>query len=113
MKAGISQQITNALSSAIATPRNQTNDWADPYVGFRARLNMYKEVLYLTTKTDIGGFDAGSKISAEAYGALGCQITRNIYAEAGYKYLYEDYDSGGFLYKTATQGAQITAGWKF
>jgi hypothetical protein len=113
LKAALAQRITNTIAGAIAQPHNQTNEWFDPYVGLRARLNLYKQVLYLTGKADVGGFDAGSKITWEACGALGCQLTRNIYAEAGYKYLYVDYDSGGFLYKVATRGAEVTVGVNF
>lgn len=112
IKAGLTNRITNAISSGIATPRDQTDEWVDPYIGVRGRLNLNK-AFYITGKTDVGGFSVGSKISFEAYGALGCQVTKNIYAEAGYKYLYIDYDSGGFLYKTATQGAMITVGMNF
>jgi hypothetical protein len=46
----------------------------------------------------------------QAYGALGCQVTRSIYSELGFRYLYYDYDSGGFLYRVSTYGPQITAG---
>jgi len=46
----------------------------------------------------------------QAYGALGCQVTRSIYSELGFRYLYYDYDSGGFLYKVSMYGPQITAG---
>lgn len=47
------------------------------------------------------------------YGALGCQITRNIYSEIGYRYLYLDYDTTDFILQAALHGAQITVGLKF
>jgi hypothetical protein len=52
----------------------------------------------------------------QAYAALGCQITRNIHAEAGYRYLYDDFwdeSANGFLYQILLHGAQITAGINF
>jgi hypothetical protein len=62
---------------------------------------------------DVGGFDVGSIVTVQASGALGCQVARHIYAELGFRYLYEDYDSGGYLYKVSTYGPQITAGIEF
>jgi hypothetical protein len=41
-------------------------------------------------------------VTVQAYGALGCQVTRSIYSELGFRYLYHDYDSGGYLYKAST-----------
>ena len=52
----------------------------------------------------------------QAYAALGCQITRIIHAEVGYRYLYEDYrdeSANDFLYQVSLHGAQITVGLKF
>ncbi len=112
IKSQLTQSVSNSISSILRMPVDRTDAWVDPYVGFRARLNLSK-AFYLTAKTDIGGFDVSSKIAFEAYGALGCQLTKNIFAEAGYKYLYDDYDSNGFLYKVSTQGAEITVGINF
>jgi hypothetical protein len=81
---------------------------SDPYRP-RRRYNLSK-AFYLTGKADVGSFGAGSDVSVQAYGALGCQVTRNIYSELGYRYLYYDYDSDGYLYKVSTYGPQITAG---
>ena len=51
---------------------------------------------YLTGKADIGGFGLGSEITWQAYGALGCQVSRWCTLEAGYRYLYTDYNQGWF-----------------
>lgn len=48
--------------------------------------------------------------------ALGCNITRNIYSEVGYRYLYDDFrdeEADGFLYQMSLHGAQITIGLTF
>jgi len=70
---------------------------------------------YLTAESDVGGFGIGSDIAVQVYAALGCQITRNIFSEVGYRYYYDDYrdESSGFLYQLALHGAQITLGLKF
>jgi hypothetical protein len=52
----------------------------------------------------------------EAYAALGCQVTRNIYSEVGYHYLYDDFRDEGandFLYQFSTHGVQISTGLNF
>jgi hypothetical protein len=105
----VQQKIARILKRQLNRGFSLTEYWTDPYIGIGGRYNMSK-TFYLTGKADVGGFGAGSDVSVQAYGALGCQISRSIYSEVGYRYLYEDYDSGGFLYKVSTQGPQITAG---
>jgi hypothetical protein len=73
------------------------------------------KTFYLTAETDVGGFGIGSDIAVEAYAALGCEITRNIFSEVGFRYLYDDFrdESAGFLYQPSTYGAQLTVGLRF
>jgi len=106
------QKIASVLKTNLNRGFGLTEYWTDPYVGLRGRYNL-KKPFYLTGKADVGGFDVGSKVTVQAYGGLGCDLTRNIYAELGCRYLYEDYDSDGFLYKVSTYGPQITAGLQF
>jgi hypothetical protein len=87
----------------------------DPLIGLRGRLNLSK-AFYLTAETDVGGFGIGSDIAVEAYAALGCQITRYIYSEIGYRYYYDDFrdeSANDFLYQMTLQGAQLTVGLTF
>jgi hypothetical protein len=84
-------------------------------IGLRGRFNLTK-AFYLTAESDVGGSGIGSDIAVQAYGALDCQITRNIYSEVGYRYLYDEFrdeSAGDFLYKMSLHGAQITAGINF
>jgi hypothetical protein len=106
------QKIARILKRQLNRGFSLTEYWTDPYVGLGGRYNLSK-AFYLTGKADVGGFGAGSDVSVQAYGALGCHVTRSIYSEVGYRYLYEDYDSGGYLYKVSTQGPQITTGIVF
>ena len=57
-----------------------TEYWGDPYIGAGGRYNLNK-AFYLTGKVDVGGFDVGSKVTVQANGGLGCELTRSIYAE--------------------------------
>jgi hypothetical protein len=70
-------------------------------IGLRGRFNLNK-AFYLSAEADCWGFGVGSDITVQAYASLGCQITRNIYCEVGYRYLYDDFRDEGasdFLYQ--------------
>ena len=106
------QKIAQILNKGLNSSFSLTERWVDPYLGISGRYDLTK-AFYVTARADVGGFDVGSKVTVQAYGGLGCQITRRIYSELGYRYLYDDYDSGGFLYKVSTYGPQITTGISF
>jgi len=106
------QRITTILKTQLNKGHGLTEFWTDPYIGVGGRYNLNK-AFYLTGKVDVGGFDLNSIVTVQAYGGLGYQYNRNIYAELGFRYLYDDYDSGGYLYKVSTYGPQVTAGIQF
>jgi hypothetical protein len=106
------QRISTILKTQLNKGHGLTEYWVDPYLGIGGRYKLSKP-FYLTGKVDVGGFDVGSIVTVQGYGGLGCDITRNIYAELGFRFLYDDYDSDGFLYKVWTYGPQVTAGIQF
>ncbi len=112
VKQQISNEVASALKSGLTHTAALAESWWDPYVGFRFRYNLSK-AFYLTGKADVGGFGVGSEITWQASGAIGCQLTRYIYTEAGYRYLYTDYKQDGFLYDTTQSGFQLTTGINF
>ncbi len=80
----------------------------DAGAGLALRLN--------PSESDVGGFGIGSDIAVQVYGALGCQVTRCVHSEVGYRYLYDEFrdqSAGDFLYKMSLHGVQITAGINF
>ena len=112
-------ELSNQVAQRVTKPLNRSysfyDSWTDPLIGLRGRFNLNK-VFYLTAETDVGGFGIGSHIAVQAYAALGCQITRIIHAEVGYRYLYDDFrdeSANNFLYQLSLHGAQITAGINF
>jgi hypothetical protein len=111
-KQAVAGNIASILRKNLSRAFSLCREWVDPYVGLRARYNLTK-AFYVTAKADVGGFGAGSQVSVEAIGAVGCQITRKVWAEAGYKYLYVDYRQGGFLYDVSNGGALVTVGVNF
>ena len=115
VKAEISGQIANRLTNQLNRSFSFYDDWFDPVIGLRARFNLNK-AFYLTAESDVGGFGIGSDVAVQVYGALGCQITRLIHAEAGYRYYYDDFrdeSANGFLYQLSFHGAQINVGLTF
>ena len=115
LKAQLAGQVANKLTSQLNRSFSFYDSWTDPLIGLRGRLNLTK-AFYLTAETDVGGFGIGSDIAVQAYAALGCQITRSIFTEVGYRYLYDDFrdeNANDFLYQLSLHGAQITVGLKF
>jgi hypothetical protein len=105
-------KIAQLLHNALDTTVSRTDDWWDPYVGLRGRYNL-NEKFYLTAKGDIGGFTVGSDLSWTAEAAFGMQLSRNMFAEIGYRALGVDYRKDGLVMDTVTHGPQITLGLAF
>jgi hypothetical protein len=112
IKRELSRKIARELESKLDTTVSRTDDWFDPYIGLRGRYN-FTDRLYFTAKGDVGGFGVGSDFTWQAEAALGFQLTRNIFAEAGYRALGIDYEGNGLTYNTITHGAQVTLGLNF
>ena len=115
LKAQLASQVAKSVTKPLNRSYSFYDSWTDPLIGLRGRFNL-NQAFYLTAESDVGGFGIGSDIAVQAYAALGCQITRNIHAEVGYRYLYDDFrdeSANGFLYQLSLHGAQITAGINF
>ncbi len=115
IKSQLVNQVSAKLTQQLGRSFSFYDSWTDPVIGLRGRYNLNK-AFYLTAETDVGGFGIGSDIAVQAYAALGCQLTRSIFSEVGYRYLYEDFrdeSANDFLYQLSLQGAQITVGMKF
>jgi outer membrane autotransporter protein len=112
LKSALASQIANFLNRALNSSFSLYENWFDPFIGLRGRYDLTK-ALYLTGEADVGGFGVGSEITWQVYSALGCQITRNIYSEVGYRYLYLDYDTTSFIFQGSYRGAQVTVGVNF
>ena len=115
LKTQLSGQIASRLTNQLNRRFSFYDDWFDPVIGLRARYNLYK-AFYLTAESDVGGFGIGSDVAVQVYGALGCQITRHLRAEAGYRYYYDDFrdeSADGFLYQVSFHGAQVSVALTF
>jgi hypothetical protein len=114
LKAQLSSQIASKLTSQLNRNFSFYDGWVDPVIGLRGRFNLNR-AFYITAESDVGGFGIGSDVAVQVYGALGCQITRSVHAEAGYRYYYDDFRdaSAGFLYQVSLRGAQVLVGVTF
>ncbi|MCE9518909.1 MAG: DUF2490 domain-containing protein [Verrucomicrobia bacterium] len=108
----LANKIASTIKKAVPSQASGSKSWVDPFVGFRARYN-FTDKLYAMTRADIGGFGVGSKLAWQAYGALGWQFNRHWSTELGYRYLSEDYESGGFVFDAALAGAYLGITYKF
>jgi hypothetical protein len=88
------------------------DDWWDPFIGLRGRLYLSRS-WDLAEKCDIGGFGVGSELAWQAEAAVGYQINRHIFAEAGYRALGMNYKDNGLTYDVIALGAQVTIGVSF
>jgi opacity protein-like surface antigen len=68
-------------------------DWWDPVIGVRGRLPL-TEKLALGAIFDIGGFGAGSEFTWEIFAGLDYALSKRLSANAGFRYISIDYDSG-------------------
>ena len=112
LEAQVSAEVANRLTNQLNRSFSFYDNWTDPLIGLRGRFNLNK-AFYLTAESDVGGFGIGSDVAVQAYAALGCQITRNLFSEVGYRYLYDDFRDGNFLYQLSLHGAQVTVGVTF
>jgi outer membrane autotransporter protein len=115
LKTQLANQIANTITSQLNRSFSFYDSWFDPLIGLRGRYNLNK-VFYLTGEFDVGGFGVGSDIAVQAYAALGCNVTRNIHTEVGFRYLYDDFRDEGandFLYQLSLHGVQISTGLTF
>src|SRR5260221_4063559 len=115
LKTQLASQIANTVTSKLNRSSCFYDSWFNPLIGLRGRYNLNK-AFYLTGEFDVGGLGVGSDIAVKAYAALGCNVTRNIYSEVGYRYLYDDFRDEGandFLYQLSLHGVQISAGLTF
>jgi len=99
----LDNSIDLLAGTLAASSVGQTQAWADPVLGARFRVNLTKG-LFVNLKGDAGGFGAGSQLTWQVYSGVGKEIKNKYSLLLGYRYLYVDYQNGGFLYDTHMSG---------
>lgn len=111
-KKKLAGEIAGALRDNLSTEERGDQWWFDPIVGVRGQVNLSRW-FFLAAQGDAGGFYAGSRIAWNVQATAGINFTRNVYAEAGYRYFYMDYDRNGAIYDAAEFGIFSGIGVKF
>jgi len=95
-------------------PKHVEDDrwWIDPLVGLRAQVN-FSRTFFAAAQADVGGFGAGSQITVNTQATLGVNFSRHIALEAGYRYMYIDYDKQNLLYRVNMPGVFAGLVFKF
>ncbi|MCL4787201.1 MAG: hypothetical protein KJ070_10465 [Verrucomicrobia bacterium] len=104
----------NNLSGEIRGPFGRTptgtQDWWDPIVGANLSLPLGKNFSF-NVRGDIGGFGVGSDLTWQAFPYFDWQFARWGSLQAGYRWLYMDYETGSgasrFKYDMLNQGPQF------
>jgi opacity protein-like surface antigen len=86
--------------------------WIDPIIGIRSAVALAEDWA-IRTEGDIGGFDASSKFTWQAFAALGYDITDSTRVLAGYRGLGYTHDRDGFKYDTIMHGPMLGVGVGF
>lgn len=111
-KKKLDTQLSNDIQNALPTHAAGGQWWIDPIVGLRGQINLTRW-LFLAAQGDVGGFGAGSQITWNTQATVGFNITRNLFAEVGYRYMYVDYNKNNFLYQMNSFGLFSSIGVKF
>jgi len=89
-----------------------SKDWVDPVIGLAGRVHVCKPISFWANG-DIGGFGAASDFTWQVQGGAEFQVTRWLWSDVGWRYLKNDYTSGGFTNKTELNGPYIETGVNF
>jgi len=106
------EKLSDRIEEKLPRSVEQSRWWIDPIVGLRGQIN-FTRWLFAAAQADAGGFGAGSQITWNTQATLGVNFSRHIALEAGYRYMYIDYDKDNFLYKVNMPGVFAGLIFKF
>jgi len=111
-KTAFAAAVANGIESEFGNSTSGSQSWVDPIIGLRGQLNITR-ILFWAIQGDIVGFCAGSQFASNAQSTLGANLSKNVFIEVGYRYMYVDYQNNGFLYKMNSYGLFAGLGFKF
>jgi len=97
------KKLSDRIEKELPKSVEQSRWWIDPIVGLRGQVN-FSRWFFAAAQADAGGFGAGSQITWNTQATLGVNFSRHIAFEAGYRYMYIDYDKDNFLYNVNMPG---------
>lgn len=89
-----------------------SESWWDPVVGARLLVPI-AEAWTAVGYADIGGFGVGSDLTYQLLAGVNWQFAKSVSAKLGYRYLYQDYESDGFVWDMTASGFYLGAGFRF
>jgi hypothetical protein len=87
---------------------SNSQNWVDPVVGGCITGNLSSKVAVVIAG-DVGGWGTGSQLDYQVAGILGYSIKPKVTLQAGYRYLYVNYRSGGTIIQPTTSGVLFGA----
>jgi hypothetical protein len=73
---------------------SKSQNWVDPVVGGRIETALSPKAGF-TVAGDVGGWGTGSQLEYQVVGLFGYKVKPKWTLQAGYRYLYVDYEKGG------------------
>lgn len=92
--------------SVLGLNYSRSQNWVDPLVGGKTQMALSPKIV-ATIAGDVGGWGVASQMDYQVVGLLGYRIKPTWTLQAGYRYLYVDYTSGGATLKLATSGVGL------
>lgn len=90
----------------------EDDTWVDPVVGYNLKLGVADNT-YFHSVADIGGFDASSSLTWQAYAGLGFMLNDKASLLLGYRALSYDYEKDTFVYDVIMHGPTATLNLPF
>jgi hypothetical protein len=99
-------ETLNFSPSLLGLNFSKSQNWVDPLVGGRIEAALSRKTVF-TMAGDVGGWGTGSQLEYQVVGLLGYKLKPTMTLQAGYRYLYFDYErarrAAAFV-TTATSG---------
>ena len=101
----------------FALSQSGQQEWLDPVFGLSLQYRI-NDKWFFNALGDIGGFGLGSKLTWQAFAAVGYNWTSSWSTALGYRALYTDYEANtGFLssfrYETTIHGPFMSVAYHF
>lgn len=109
----VDTELALGAGTSPATAVSHDENWADPFIGFKARGTLGAGRFYQSLSVLFGGFDVGSDLMWDANVNLGYQWTDGFLTSIGYRFLAVDYSNDEFLYDVVQEGPTVALIWRF
>ena len=111
------QGLPPPFPGGFSIDNSQSKQWVDPVIGLAGKYRI-NDQWFLDGYGDIGGFGLVSKFTTMDTVDVGYNWTKNVFTSAGFKMLYDNYESGNgnggsFRYNMWTYGPVVNVGVNF